>query len=104
MGFSTTITDIFVGEGETGVPVIHNFQRPPLNVWINRPLKGISLYTRSRFYEKSNRTRRVDLNNRGKYAKMVEICQSEHTNHTHVTEPVLTVSVLVLPQKQAERF
>ena len=39
------------------------------------------------------------LNIRGEYGRMVQICQNELTNHTHVTALVRTVFVLVLPRR-----
>ena len=40
-----------------------------------------------------------DLNYRGECDRIVKICQSELTNHTHVTVHVPTAFVLVLQRK-----
>ena len=72
---------------------------PSVKLWKRGLVVGISFIYFVIILQKIKQIGVWELNNRGEWCKMVRICQSEHTNHTHVTALERTVFVHGLPLK-----
>jgi hypothetical protein len=62
-----------------------------VNVWITIEIQGIVYIYNVTIYNKSKVYLAMALINRGDKGIIIEICQNELFNHTHVTVPEYTV-------------